>query len=95
MIEGYGKRNSDREEDGEHRPVVEIQQQTREVSHEDKDLGRDDVRHNRAHEEPFFAFENNAAGSTAMFEIERPLHDRRFTTNRALQLQRTPKRAGD
>ena len=96
MVEQQRKGYGDRKQGREDNAIGQIRKnQTSKISNQNEDFRRDDVRHDRADEKSFFAFEDYAAGSALMFEIERPLHDRGFTANRALQLHRTPKRAGN
>jgi len=49
--------------------------QTNEIGDEDKDFSGDDVRHNGADKEAFFAFEDRAARVAVMFEIEWSAHN--------------------
>ena len=95
MIEGDRKRDSEGEKDREHRPIVDLEQQAREVGQQDKNLSRDDVRHNRADEKTFFAFEDHATGSAAMFEIERALDDQSLAASRTLKFETAPNSQDD
>jgi len=96
VIEGQRKTNADREQDGEHRAVAQIrEQQAGEICEQDKYFGGHHIRHDRADEEPFFAFEDDATRVASMLQIERPLHNRCAATDWTLQFETALKRERD
>jgi hypothetical protein len=96
MIKRQRKSCGDDEQDRQRRTIAEIgEQQTDKINIENEEFRHNDVRHDRADEESFFAFEDHAARVAMMLEIERPSNDRRVAANRASQFQTTPKRQHD
>lgn len=74
MIEGQGKSESNAEQNGQHRAIVDVRKQdARQVGAEYESFRGDDVRHDGADEKAFLALENHATEITAMFEVEGPL----------------------
>jgi hypothetical protein len=71
VIESEGKCNSHYEKNGQHSLLVQMcEEQTEEVNEQNEGLSRNHVRHDRAHEKPFLAFEDHFAGGAMRFDIE-------------------------
>src|SRR6266576_352810 len=93
VIERERKSDSDDKQNRQYDSLIKIcQRDARQVNRDDEELGRDHVRHDRAHKKSFFAFENHAAGIALMLEIERARDDRSSRADGTLQLKRAPNR---
>jgi hypothetical protein len=93
VVKRQRKTDPHREQDREYGAVTEVrEQQTREVYEENENFGGDYIRHDRANEEPFFAFEDHTARRADVLEVERALDDRSAAADWALQLKTAPKR---
>jgi hypothetical protein len=71
VIESKGKRNPHYEKNCQHSLLVQVrEEQAQKVNDQDAGLSRNHVRHDRAHEKPFLAFEDHFAGGAMRFDIE-------------------------
>jgi len=91
VIETEWKADPNYEQYRQHGLLVQMrEEQTEKVYDQDADLSRDHVRHNRADEKAFFAFEGRVAGGAVNFDIEGPPENRSAAASGALQLKTPP-----
>ena len=76
MKEGKGKDQGQDEEYDQNFGIIRAYHQQRKQAYNQNDkLTRHNVRENRAHEKPFFTFEERAARGTVMFDVERAVDE--------------------
>jgi hypothetical protein len=84
MIQSQRTSDAKHEQNGQDSLLAQIgEEQTKKVNDQNQRLGSYYVRHDRAHEKAFLAFESYVAGSAVRFDIEGFLENCRLTTGRA------------
>ena len=91
VIESQWKHDANHKKNSQHGPFVQMsEEQTKKVDDQNESLSSDHVRHDRADEESFLAFEGHVASGAVRFKIEGTPEDRRLTASRTLQFERPP-----
>ena len=93
VIESQRKGNPNNEQGRQQHLLVKTRERdARQINYKDKTFCGDDIRHNRADKESFFAFEDYPTSVTAVFEIKGSRDDRCAAAGRTSQFERSPNR---
>ena len=74
MVKRQGKADGHHEQNRQNCLITKPGQEQDKIRHENEHLGGDNVGHNRADKESFFAFKERAARVALMFYVKRPLN---------------------
>lgn len=96
VIKSQREGDPNHEKHSQHGLLVQMrEEQTKKVNDQNEKLSRNHVRHDRADEKAFLAFEGNVAGGAMYFDIEGPPENSSAAASGTLQLKTPPQREDD